>query len=108
MRSLLLSCSDVSGAKGPGCMRNCTALSRCAHICGSDLVRDSDGTMYVLEVAKELAADPEDARADELVKAGGAGEVLATKTWNHDVGSGTGQTHLVEQTVIELWHKPLS
>lgn len=42
------------------------------------------------------------------VSAGGAGEVLATRTWTNSLGNGSGQTRLVEQTVVELWHKPLS
>ncbi len=42
------------------------------------------------------------------VSAGGAGEVLATKTWNHTQGTGTGDTRLVESTTVELWHKPLT
>lgn len=42
------------------------------------------------------------------VKAGGAGEVLATKTYSNSQGTGNGDTRLVETTVLELWHKPLT
>ncbi len=42
------------------------------------------------------------------VSAGGAGEVLATRSWNRASGNGTDQPRVTESTTLELRHAPLT